>query len=143
MDRYYTFNADKFLKDSKNKWRKEKKEIMSELESITELKALKNSEVHGSGTSDPTVETAMKELEKKKELERIEHYEELCKYAFDNLNELDRDILTKWYYSNKRMSYIVDMFCNKYNCTPRTVYRMRRIALEAFKKRIEEGEMLW
>lgn len=143
MDRYYTFNADKFLKDSKSKWRTERKELEKKLKSITELKAIENSEVHTSNISDPTASASIKRMEIEKEIERIDRYEKLLEYAFDNLSDYNRDILKRWYYTNKSINKIVDDIANESGGKPRQVYNWRREALETFSRLIEEGEMLW
>ena len=131
MDRYITFNPDKFLKEAKG-WPKEKKDLQRKLDSILELTAVSNSEIHTNRISDPTSKTAMSKLDVEYEIERIEHYEEVLQYGLSHITEEEERMLKAFYWTRSYINKVVDDFCNELNCSPRQVYKHKRQALDDF-----------
>ena len=137
MERYYRFDAHAFLKESKG-WAKEKKKLERELESIPELKAMENSEVHSGSTSDPTAQVSLKRVHLMEEIRRINIYENALRYAWDNLTEEEQDILARFYFTRKRINYEVHLLCDKYHIEKSQVYNRKNKALKELTDLVED-----
>ena len=136
MNRYIEFNPDKFLKDAR-KWAKEKRDSQKQLDSILELSAVSNTEVHTNNISDPTRDTAIKKLMLEAEIDRLDNYQCILEYGLSRIDELERKLLNAFYWSDTYLNRIVDDFCNDLDCSPRHVYKLKRKALDHFAQSIE------
>lgn len=133
MDRYILFNPEKFLKDAP-KWDAERKRLEKELESVLELTANENAEVHSGSISDPTQKTALKRLWLSQEINRIDNYQHVLEYGLTHITPSQRELIECFYFKkNKALNYIVDELSEKYSCSTRHIYRMKNEAVEAFE----------
>lgn len=148
MERYLTLDLSnkedayyfgkKFLGD-RNWWKSQIKKKNRELESITELKGITNSEVHSGNIGNPTQNTAFARMKVEEDINRYENYEYILTYGLNHISEQDKDILValqknKW----KLTSSIIDELSIKYDCDPRTIYNKRRYAIYDFVDAIRE-----
>lgn len=155
MDRYLKLDLSdredalyfgkKFLGD-RHKWQKKIREKRKELESVCELPAVGNSEVHSGHISKPTEKAVFQKLRIEEEITRYQDYETILTYGLNHISEEDRDILTaisrnKWKLTNA----IIDELADKYDCDPRTIYNKRRYAIynfvDAIRDIVEDPEM--
>ena len=136
MDRYITFNAEKFLREAKQ-WKAEKKTLQKILDSIPELSAIQNSEVHSTNISSPTETTAMKRIKITKELDRLSHYERILNYGLSRLTEEEKYIIDGFYFRKGYVSVFVDECCHTYECSPRTIYSKKADAVKSFSRIVD------
>ena len=130
QDAWYFGN--KFLNDRKT-WDAEIKRLDKELESISEIQGIKNSEVHSGNIGNPTQNTAMLEISIMEKKEHIERYQQILLYGLSRLSEEDIDVINGFYYTKGRyISAIVDELSHKYFCDVRTIYRKKRTAVLNF-----------
>lgn len=146
MNRYLTLDlsnkedalyfGNKFLAD-RAKWKKEIKEKKDELDSVRDLKAISNSEVHSGHISNPTQNSAFAAMRLEEEITRREDYETILTYGLNHISEEEKDILTALLYTKGRYTNaIIDDLAIKYDCDPRTIYNRRRTAVLNFVEAI-------
>lgn len=126
----------KFL-NSRNWWKAQIRKKNAELNSITELKGITNSEVHSGNIGNPTQNTAFAKMKVEEDIQRYENYEHVLSYGLNHISDQDKDILTalqnnKW----KLTSAIISELSIKYDCDPRTIYNRRRYAILNFVEAI-------
>ena len=133
MDRYIVFNVELFLKEAK-KWGREKKKLTAELDSVLELTAITNSEVHSGKISDPTSNAANKRMKISTEIKRLDNYQRILEYGLSHITTEQRDLIENFYLKQGvRLNRVVDDYCNELDVSPRTVYRMKKLAVRAFE----------
>lgn len=135
MNRYITFNPDKFLRESK-RWKQERKELMLELGNILELPAISNSEVHSTNISDPTARTAERKLAITQELNRLDSYEKLLEYGLSHLTDQERAIIKAFYFDKGYIGAKVEMLAGDLDCSVRQVYRLKTQSVSAFSRAV-------
>lgn len=148
MDRYLFLDLDdredawyfgkKFLND-KDKWEKEIKTKRDELDSILELSAITNSEVHSHNISDPTKQTAFAKMRVEEQIARRKAYQEVLKFGLSHIDEEDKKIIQAFYFQpNKQTQFIIDELAIELECDPRTIYNRRKSAVLHFVDAIRE-----
>ena len=138
MNRFVEFNTVKFLQDSKH-WESRKKRLQAELDAITEIKA-RSDDSHGrSGIiSDPVANVAAERMRIETQINRIEQYEEALAYGRSTLSEEQNAVLDAFFFDGGYISHNVDVLSYKYNVTPRSIYTMRREAIDSLRRIITE-----
>jgi len=148
MNRYLTLNlwdkddalyfGNKFLND-RNKWKQKIKEKEAELESVSDLPAMSNSEVHSGHISKPTENATFARLMIEEDIKRYLDYESILTYGLDHIPEDEKKILTKLTNTKGRFTNaIIDELANEFDCDPRTIYNKRRYAILDFVEAIRE-----
>lgn len=148
MDRYLTLDlsnkndalyfGNKFL-DDRDYWKKQIRKKNRELQSVSEIKGISNSEVHSGAISKPTENVAIAKMQITEQIKRYEDYEYILTYALNNISEESRDIITAFHYTKGRyINSIVDELAAKYGCETRTVYNKRRTAVLEFVEAVRE-----
>ena len=148
MERYLTLNLNnkhdalyfgrKFLKE-RNKWEKEIRDKKNELDSILELSAISNSEVHSSNISKPTENTAFDRMKVEEELARLLSYKQILDYGLSNISETERRLIEGFFFTKgKSTNMIEDTFSHEFHYSPRTIKRMKNRAIIAFVNAIRE-----
>lgn len=139
MNRFVEFNTVKFLQDSKH-WESRKKRLQAELDAITEIKARSDdSPGRSSGKiSDPVANVAAERIKIKTQINRIEQYEEALAYGRSTLSEEQNAVLDAFFFDGGYISHNVDVLSYKYNVTPRSIYTMRREAIDSLRRIITE-----
>ena len=74
MQRFVEFNAQKFIRES-GTWEQRKKDLLQELDGITEIRGVDNSPVRSGKLNDSTANVAMQRDRIQHQIERIEEYE--------------------------------------------------------------------
>lgn len=148
MNRYLTLNLNdkndalyfgrKFLND-RDEWKKKIKKQQRELDSIAELPAISNSEVHSGNISKPTENAAFARMKVQDKIKQYEDYETVLTYGLNHISAEDRELIEKLYYTRNRMkSAIVDELATARECTPRKIYKAERIAVLNFVDAVRE-----
>ena len=114
------------------------KKLKAELESILELTAVGNSEVHTSNISDPTGDTAVKRVDLAMQIAVLEKMTELVQLAYAELSQMHREILDIFFFKKGMMGYNVQEYADEHYMSIASVYRERRHALNDFAVRFEE-----
>ena len=135
--RYQRICPESVLTDYKG-YPAEIKKLKSELESILELTAVGNSEVHTSNISDPTGDTAVKRVDLAMQIAVLEKMGELVQLAYAELSEMHREILDIFFFKKGMMGYNVQEYADTHYMSIASVYRERRHALNEFAERFEE-----
>lgn len=138
MNKFVEFNTVKFLQDSKH-WESRKKRLQAELDAITEIKAQSNNSPGRSGRiSDPVANVAAERMRIETQINRIEQYEEALAYGRSTLSEEQDAVLDAFFFDGGYISHNVDVLSYKYNVTPRSIYTMRREAIDSLRRIITE-----
>lgn len=138
MNRFVEFNTVKFLQDSKH-WESRKKRLQAELDAITEIKARSDDSPGSSGKiSDPVANVAAERMRIETQINRIEQYEEALAYGRSTLSEEQNAVLDAFFFDGGYISRNVDVLSYKYNVTPRSIYTMRREAIDSLRRIITE-----
>ena len=130
MDRYIKFTWESplkaFVKDAKEKvWEAEIKKKMKELDAITDLSAISNSEVHTQNVSSPTESTALKRMKIEHEISRRMNYRKIFDTALNCLTEDEREIFEGFWLNKRYVSSFVDDYANRHDCSTRHVYFLK------------------
>ena len=136
MDRYITFNPEKFLRESKQ-WEGERKKLQKILESRSELPSHEQNEVRSGNIANPTQQAALDELRIKQEIERLNQYDYILNYGLSRLTDEEKYILHGFFMKKGYVNVFVDECCHKYDCKPKTVYNKRREAVRSFSRIVE------
>ena len=128
-----TFFAEKLFAD-RDEWRRKRRKKEAELNSIRSLSAVSQSEVHSGNIANPTENKAMDVLRLEDDIKRYENYEYVVEYGLSNIPPDEREVIEAFYFKpkGKMVNAMVDELANKWNCTPRFVYKKKRIAIEDF-----------
>ena len=138
MNKFVEFNVVKFLQDSKH-WESRKKKLKDELAAITEIKGRSDNSSGRSGKiSDPVASTAAERMRIEAQIQRIEQYEEALNYGLSTLSEEQNAVLDAFFFDGGYISHNVDVLSYKYNVTPRSIYTMRREAIDSLRRIITE-----
>lgn len=138
MNRFVEFNMVKFLQDSKH-WESRKKRLQAELDAITEIKARSDDSPGRSGIiSDHVANVAAERMRIETQINRIEQYEEALAYGRSTLSEEQNAVLDAFFFDGGYISHNVDVLSYKYNVTPRSIYTMRREAIDSLRRIITE-----
>ncbi len=138
MNRFVEFNTVKFLQDSKH-WESRKKRLQAELDAITEIKARSDDSPGRSGKiSDSVAIVAAERMRIETQINRIEQYEEALAYGRSTLSEEQNAVLDAFFFDGGYISHNVDVLSYKYNVTPRSIYTMRREAIDSLRRIITE-----
>lgn len=137
MHRYIRFDAEAFIKDSKN-WDRQIKEAIAELNSISELRAIESTGGKSNSISDPTYNVA-KEREKCRErINRLLMYQKALRYGLEHLTEAHRDAIELLILADGYKHWRVHEYGQKYLISTTDVYAWRREALNEFAYIITE-----
>ena len=128
MQRFVEFNAQKFIRES-GTWEQRKKDLLQELDGITEIRGVDNSPVRSGKLNDSTANVAMQRDRIQHQIERIEEYEAILQYAFGRLSDEQKEVIQLFFYSRGYIARLVRKFAGKYHISEREVYRRRREAL--------------
>ena len=128
-----TFFAEKLFAD-RDEWRRKRRKKEAELNSIRTLSAVSQSEVHSGNIANPTENKAMDVLRLEDDIKRYENYEYVVEYGLSHIPADEREVIEAFYFKpkGKMVNAMVDELANKWNCTPRFVYKKKRIAIEDF-----------
>lgn len=138
LNRFVEFNTVKFLQDSKH-WESRKKRLQAELDAITEIKARSDDSPGRSGKiSDSVAIVAAERMRIETQINRIEQYEEALAYGRSTLSEEQNAVLDAFFFDGGYISHNVDVLSYKYNVTPRSIYTMRREAIDSLRRIITE-----
>lgn len=138
MNKFVEFNTVKFLQDSKH-WESRKKRLQAELDAITEIKGrADDSPGHSGKISDTTANVAAERIKLESQIRRIEQYEEALAYGRSTLSEEQNAVLDAFFFDGGYISHNVDILSYKYNVTPRSIYTMRREAIDSLRRIITE-----
>ena len=135
--RYQRICPESVLTDYKG-YPAEIRKLKAELESIIDLTAVGNSEVHTSNISDPTGDTAVKRVDLAMQIAVVEKMGQLVELAMADLSEMHRDILDIFFFKKGMMGYNVQEYADEHYMSIASVYRERRHALNEFAERFEE-----
>jgi len=135
--RYQRICPENVLTDYKG-YPHEIKKLKQELESILELTAVGNSEVHTSNISDPTGDTAVKRVDLAMQIAVLEKMGELVELSYAELSEMHREILDIFFFKKGMMGYNVQEYADSHYMSIASVYRERRHALNDFAEHFEE-----
>ena len=139
MNKFVEFNVVKFLQDSKH-WESRKKKLREELAAITEIKGRGDNSPGRSGkVSDPVASTAADRMKIETQIQRLEQYEETLNYGLSTLSEEQNAVLRAFFFDGGYISHNVDVLSYKFNVTPRSIYTMRREALDSLRRTITEA----
>ena len=138
MNKFVEFNTVKFLQDSKH-WESRKKRLQAEVNAITEIKGrADDSPGHSGKISDTTANVAAERIKLESQIRRIEQYEEALAYGRSTLSEEQNAVLDAFFFDGGYISHNVDVLSYKYNVTPRSIYTMRREAIDSLGRTITE-----
>lgn len=138
MNKFVEFNTVKFLQDSKH-WESRKKRLQAELDAITEIKGRSDdSPGRSRKISDTTASVAAERMKLETQIKRIEQYEEALAYGRSTLSEEQNAVLDAFFFDGGYISRNVDVLSYKYNVTPRSIYTMRREAIDSLRRTITE-----
>lgn len=138
LNKFVEFNTVKFLQDSKH-WESRKKRLQAELDAITEIKGrADDSPGHSGKISDTTANVAAERIKLESQIRRIEQYEEALAYGRSTLSEEQNAVLDAFFFDGGYISHNVDILSYKYNVTPRSIYTMRREAIDSLRRIITE-----
>lgn len=129
--RYIRLCPETVLTDSKG-YAKEIKDLKAELDSILELKAVGNSEIHTANISDPTGSTAVRRIDLEMQIAIIEHMQHMVEAALNRLSYQHRELLDLFFFKKGMMGYNVQEYADTHYMSIAAVYRERRLALNAF-----------
>ena len=134
-----TFFAEKLFAD-RDEWRRKRRQKERELESNRSLKAVSQSEIHSGNIANPTENTALDDMRIEDEIKRYENYEYIVEYGLSHISPEDREVIEGFYFKpkGKMTNVIVDNIANKWNCTPRFVYKKKRTAVLNFVEEVRE-----
>lgn len=139
LNKFVEFNVVKFLQDSKH-WESRKKKLKDELAAITEIKGRSDGSPGRSGKiSDPVASTAAERTRIEAQIQRIEQYEEALNYGLSTLSEEQNAVIKGFFFDGGYISHNVDMLAYKFAVTTRSVYTMRREALDQLRRTITEA----
>lgn len=128
--------ADKFLKDSKQ-WKAELKKAEADLESVTNLSAINNSEVHTGNISHPTENMAFDRMRIEISIERLNGYKSILYAGLVNLDDRQKKIINAFYFTSGRyISSLVYDLADEFGCSPRSIYHKKNTALLDFVSNI-------
>lgn len=137
MDRYMIFDVERFIRDSRSRWGKEKLERTRERENLLGLKALsQDTPVQTSNISNTTANVAIKLSEVQNEIDRLDHYDKSLRRALSELTDKEYDAIEAFFFKRSHIYANVNEFCAKYDCEPMTAYRTRRRALDKIRLEI-------
>ena len=128
-----TFFAEKLFAD-RDEWRRKRRKKEAELNSIRTLSAVSNSEVHSGNIANPTEQKAIDVLRLEDDIHRYENYEYVMEYGLSHIEPDEREVIEAFYFKpkGKMTNVMVDELANKWNCSPRFVYKKKRIAILNF-----------
>jgi hypothetical protein len=137
MDKYWKFDIERFLEDSK-KWGRERRELEREYEALLGLKAIsQDTPVQTSEVSDPTMSTSAQREIVKAKLDRLDEKTNLLEKTYLLLSKMEQDCIDTFFFSKGLLGARVDEFTFRWDCQRRTAYNVRRQALEKMREYIE------
>lgn len=137
MIKYMRFDIKSFIEDSKG-WDDEIKNIKTEIEAISELKAIEQSPTHSSNISDPTSNVASEYEKLKIKLDRLATYQAAFKYAFNRLSEAHKEVIELFFFKGGYIAPLVEKYGSKWGFCRDGVYKERREALDELSRIITE-----
>lgn len=137
MRRYQRICPEQVLTDYKG-YPKEIRKLKEELDGILELTAVGNSEVHTSNISDPTGDTAVKRVDLAMQIAVLEKMGDIVEVSLSQLTDTQRDMLDLFFFKKGMMGYNVQDYADTHYMGIASVYRERRLALNAFAEVYEQ-----
>lgn len=148
MNRYLTLDLDdkedalyfgkKFLGD-RHKWKMKIRKKQDELDTISELPAMSNSEVHSGHITKPTERAAMARIKIQEDIKRYLDYESILNYGLTHISPEDRELIEAFHFSKgKMLNAVIDEIAIKRDCSSRYIYKQRRNAILNFVDAIRE-----
>ena len=133
-----TFFAEKLFAD-RQEWRRKRRQKERELESVRSLNAVSQSEVHSGNISKPTENMAFDAMRIEEDIKRYENYEYIVEYGLSHITPEDREVIETFYFTKgKMLNALVDNLSIKWDCSPRWVYKKKRIAILNFVEAVRE-----
>lgn len=138
MDRYigrFTYESPfkRFIDDYKtHTWDKEMKKLIRELQAVTDLQAISNSEIHTNNISSPAENTVLKRLKLEHEIARRATYKRIFDTALNNLTDDEREIFEGFHLPKCAVSRFVDEYSHEHDCSTRHTYRLKIESEKAF-----------
>lgn len=135
--RYVRLCPETVLQDFK-KHPSEARKLKEELNSVLELTAVENSEVHSSNISKPTQDIAVKRVDLAMQIAVLEQIDNMVDKALAKLSDTHREILELFFFKKGMMGYNVQEYADSHYMSIASVYRERRLALNAFAEHFEQ-----
>lgn len=137
MDKYWVFDIERFLEDSKG-WGKKKLELEREHKALLGLKAInQGTPVQTSDVSDPTMATSAQREIVEAKIKRLDAMRDLLDNAYLLLSPMEQDCINTFFFSRGLLGARVDEFTYRWDCKKRTAYNTRREALTKMREYIE------
>lgn len=131
------FDIKAFLKASRH-WKQDKERLTKELDNILYLPSVTNeSGVRSGNIADPAAQTALRSLELQAKIEKIKLYEEMLKYAMNQLTADERNLIDGFFYPRKTIGVFVHDYGRKHGLCKDYVYAERERVLEKMRRTIE------
>ena len=132
MNRYFGFEANRFLKDAKH-WDEEEQQLKTKLESITEVGGVSAAMPSGGGEiSNPTEKVSLSEIEIEEKINRITKYKECFIYAWSCIGSKDRELLLGFYFASGFIYKFVDEWITENASNRDYCYKAKREAERRF-----------
>lgn len=127
------------LLKSKKSLLEQRKKFEEELTAITEITAVSADFISSSGNiSDPVGKTAIRRERILNAIEDIDICLNAIDYGLEHIDQDERELLDAFFFSDYPRWAVVDVFIEKYNCSSKKVYQLRRDALIHFSEVIEK-----
>lgn len=138
LNDFVGFDPVSFLKESK-RWKSEIKRLKQELNALSELPAVEQSEIHTSSISNSTSRQAELREPILDEIARLEFLITVRDYALRKLSKKDKEIIDGFFFGKVSVYRFVDDFGRKYGMCQSDVYTARKNALARFGVAVTEG----
>ena len=136
------FDTKLLIKNLKD-WRKEKKKLMDELASISELPSIENkSGIRGTDISDPTSSLAIRRETIRREIEDITLAEEAYEYGKSQLTEEELEVFLRFFEPKKAIWREIEEYTGSNYICRVNMYKERWKILDKMDELIEKKYFL-
>lgn len=132
---YYDFNIKKFMDDSRH-WEREKRKLLDQLDTVTELGGMDYSPIRSGKLNDSTGRTAMKRMKIESQIERIGKYQDVIAVCRKHLSDRENSVIERFYYGHGTMNQRAMLIAKKEHISVRGVYALRNQSLKKLKREI-------
>ena len=137
MINYWKFDIERFLKDYP-KWSVQIAKLEEQRDDLLGLKGLnQDTPVQTSSVSDTVGNTVVIREPFQAEIDELEAMRKLAESALGTLSEREREVINVFFYTPGYISYGVDNLANKWHCSVREIYNIRRKALGSLTSYLE------
>lgn len=138
LNDFVGFDPVSFLKESK-RWKSEIKRLKQDLNALSELPAVEQSEIHTNSISNATSRQAELREPILNEIARLEFLITVKEFALRKLSKTDREIINGFFFGRVSVYRFVDDFGRKYGMCQSDVYTARKNALARFGVAVTES----